>query len=511
MHAAFRCGSGIGLASITGQRRTPEHHFMLNRHLLTYLPVYAAQILVGFGSVVVFTRVLSPEDYGRYTLVLAGALLLQTLVFTWLDAAVARHHARATARGRFGGHLATAFSLYGVLALGSLAVFGGAIALAPLSTEMKAVCGFALVSQVLRSAIMIALETRRAEGEAARFALLESFILASGFGLGVVFILAGGMGPAGPFAGMALACLIAILIDIPVLLSKAKRDRAGPRRALRFFAYGAPVAVSLVFEHLLSTGDRFVIAAIMGEAATGAYAAGYGITDRSLNIIFIWLGMTAGPLAIKAFEHEGAQAARAVLRQAASLMGLIALPAATGIALLSEPFARLLIAESLAGPAATIMPLIALGAMLNGFMTYVFHESFVIGRQPKIMAGLMAGSAVVNLLLNLVLIPVMGLVGAALATVLSYALALVACIVMGRGIFRLSLPLEDWVKAGAASIVMAAGLMALPAPEAAFVHLAVHIAAGAAIYAIVALTLDIAGCRSVFVMPAMRRLQWRSA
>lgn len=484
---------------------------MLNRHLLTYLPVYAAQILVGFGSVVVFTRILSPEEYGRYTLVLAGALLIQTLIFTWLDAAVARHHARATARGRLGGHLATAFSLYGALAVISLVLFGGAIAFAPISADMKAVCAFALVAQVLRSAIMIALETRRAEGEAVRFALLESLILGSGFGLGVVFILAGGMGPAGPFAGMALACLIAIAIDIPVLLSKAKRDRAGPRRAMRFFAYGAPVAVSLVFEHLLSTGDRFVIAAILGEAATGAYAAGYGITDRSLNIIFIWLGMTAGPLAIKAFEHEGAEAARAVLRQAAGLMGLIAVPAATGIALLSEPFARLLIAESLAGAAAPIMPLIAVGAMLNGFMTYVFHESFVLGRKPKMMAGLMAGAAVLNLALNLALIPVLGLVGAALATVLSYAIALVACAVMGRSVFRLSLPVEDWVKASAASVVMAAGLMALPAPDGAFAHLATHIPAGFALYAIAALTLDIAGCRSVFVMPAVRRLQWRGA
>ena len=489
----------------------PERQNMLNRHLLTYLPVYAAQILVGFGSVVVFTRVLSPEDYGRYTLVLAGALLAQTLVFTWLDAAVARHHARATARGRLGGHLATAFSLYGALAVLSLVVFGGAIALAPVSTELKTVCGFALVSQTLRSAIMIALETRRAEGEAVRFALLESFILGSGFGLGVVFILAGGMGPAGPFAGMALACLVAILIDIPVLLSKARRDRAGRRRAVRFFAYGAPVAVSLVFEHLLSTGDRFVIAAMLGEAATGAYAAGYGITDRSLNIIFIWLGMTAGPLAIKAFEHEGAEAARAVLRQAAGLMGLIAIPAATGIALLSEPFARLLIAESLAGAAAPIMPLVAIGAMLNGFMTYVFHESFVIGRQPKIMAGLMAGSAVLNLALNLALIPLLGLVGAALATVLSYAVALLACIIMGRGVFRLSLPIEDWIKAAAASVIMAAALMTLPAPDGALAHLATHVPAGAGVYALVALILDVAGCRSVFVVPAMRRLQWRGA
>ena len=43
---------------------------MLNRHLLAYLPVYLAQALVGFGSVVVFTRLLSPDAYGQYMLVL---------------------------------------------------------------------------------------------------------------------------------------------------------------------------------------------------------------------------------------------------------------------------------------------------------------------------------------------------------------------------------------------------------------------------------------------------------
>lgn len=484
---------------------------MLNRHLLTYLPVYAAQILVGFGGVMVFTRLLSPEDYGRYTLVMAAALLIQTLIFTWLDAAVARHHARASARGRLSGHLATAFMIYGALAAVTLLIFAPVIAFVPMDEALRTACWFALASQVLRAAMMVVLETRRAEGEAVRFALLESFILSAGFGLGVVFVAAGGLGPAGPFAGVALAVAIALVIDLPVLLSKAKRDRAEVPRAVRFFAYGAPVAVSLVFENLLSTGDRFVIAALMGEAATGAYAAGYGITDRTLNILFVWLGMTAGPLAIKALEHEGADAARAVLRQAAALMGLIGFPAAVGIALISEPFARFMIAESLASEAARIMPLIALGALLNGFMTYVFHESFVLGRKPKMMAGLMAGGAAINLALNLALIPVFGLVGAALATVLAYGLALVACAIAGRGVFRLSLPLEDWGKAALASVVMAAALMALPDPENAIVHIISHIVAGGLVYGVLAFALDIAGCRTVLAAPVLSRLQWRSA
>jgi O-antigen/teichoic acid export membrane protein len=259
---------------------------MLNRHLIAYLPVYLAQALVGFGSVAVFTRILEPAEYGRYVLILAGASLAATLLFTWLDAAIARHHARSAARGHLAGHLWTAWRLYAVPGADRRrARRVRALGLA-IGATLKTAIGFAIANTVIRSGLSVALETRRAAGEAWRYSLLETFTLSGGFALGVVFIMAGGMGAAGPFAGLALASLIALAIDGPVLLSKAKRDRADVKRSLTFFAYGAPVAVSCLFEHLLVIGDRFVIAGFLGEAATGAYAAGYGVADRSINIMF---------------------------------------------------------------------------------------------------------------------------------------------------------------------------------------------------------------------------------
>lgn len=469
---------------------------MLNRHLIAYLPVYLAQALVGFGSVAVFTRILSPEEYGRYVLILAGASLAATLVFTWLDAAVARHHARSDARGCLPGHLWTAWRLYGALALAAGTIASLVIWLTPLSAELKMAISFAVASTTIRSGLAVALETRRAAGEAWRYSLLESFTLSGGFALGIVFILAGGLGAAGPFAGLALASLIALAIDAPVLLSKAKRDRADAKRAVTFFAYGAPVAVSLIFEHLLSVGDRFVIAAFLGEAATGAYAAGYGVADRSLSIIFVWLGATTGPLLISALEHRGRAAAQEVARRTAGLMALIGFPAAAGLALVAEPAARVLIGAEIAPAAATIMPFIALSGLMNGIMTHYFHQAFVLGRRPGVMAGVMLISAGVNLALNLVLIPRLGITGAALSTVLAYGGALSVCVLIGRRIFAMPIPAADWMRAAAATLVMAAAIWALPEFEIALAELAVTVLTGAAVYAAAALALDVAGCRA---------------
>ncbi len=468
---------------------------MLNRHLIAYLPVYLAQALVGFGAVAVFTRILSPEDYGRYVLVLAGASLIGTLAFTWLDAAVARHHARAAARGRLSGQLFTAWRLYAMLAAPAAALAAVALWLAPMGGDLKTACAFAFAYTLIRSGLTLALETRRAAGQAWRYSLLETFTLSAGFGLGVVFVAAGGLGAAGPFAGMALAAGLALLIDAPVLLSKSRRDRADAQRAAALFAYGAPVAISLIFEHLLSVGDRFVIAAFLGEAATGAYAAGYAVADRSLSIVFLWLGTTTGPLLVAALEHNGPAAAKQVARNTAGLMALIGFPAAAGLALVSGDAARLLIGADLAGEAASIIPFIALSGLMNGLMTFYFHEAYILGRRPRAMAAIMAGAAALNLGLNLILTPRLGLAGAALATVIAYGAALAVCAVHGRGAFALPVPVKSWTGAALATAAMAAALSGLPAPEAALPALIARISAGALVYAAAALALNVNGCR----------------
>ena len=152
---------------------------MLGRHLLGYLPVQAAQAVVGFGSVAVLTRILPAEQYGLYALVLASLSLTHILTFTWLEAAVARFHARAERRGRQREHLATAYALYAGFAL--LIAGGGllAIHLAPLDAALTTAFSFALVSLLLRALMQIGMETHRARGDVGRFSALEAGYLCS--------------------------------------------------------------------------------------------------------------------------------------------------------------------------------------------------------------------------------------------------------------------------------------------------------------------------------------------
>jgi O-antigen/teichoic acid export membrane protein len=468
---------------------------MLGRYLLGYLPVQVAQGLVGFGSVAVFTRLMPAEDYGRYALALAAMSLTHILVFTWLEAAVARFHARAERRRRMREHLMTVYAVYALIALAAATVLLGLIALLPLEIRLKTALAFATVSMLLRAAMQIGMETHRAEGDVRRFSALEASYLMLGFMIGVGIILTTDLGAAGVFIGTGIAALVMLVFDLPVMLRRARGGKRQTVRVAAYAAYGLPVTLSLIFEHLLSVGDRFLIAGFLGQGAVGMYAAGYGLADRLLDIIFIWFGASVWPMTIRALEREGPEAAKDMAGQAAALMGLICFPAAAGLALVAGPLTTVLVGEALRDQAATILPWIALSGLMNGMMTYYFHEAFTLTRRTGVMAAIMSASALLNLGLNLVFIPAFGLVGAALATVLVYALALGVCAVMGRRHFALPLPWADWIKAGSATALMAAVVLMVPDLPMAWQTLIAQALVGAGVYAISAYLFDIAGCR----------------
>lgn len=469
---------------------------MLGKHILGYLPVQIARALVGFGGVAVLTRLMPAEMYGQYALALAAMHITAMAFHTWLDASVARFHERASERGQLAAHLTTVYATFAwvsaaLVLLGMLGLWA-----APLSMEMKTALAFALGALIFRSMLTIGLETRRAAGEVAAYSVYETFSTLAGFALGVGILMATPLGAAGPIAGMALASLITLFFEFPAQARKASGGKLRKRRVAVYFAYGLPVSVSLVFEHLLSAGDRFLIAGLMNEAAVGVYSAGYGLADRTIDILFIWLGAAATPLMIRALERDGEDAAREVAGQSARIMGLLGFPAAAGLALVAAPLTTVMVGEEYRAGATLILPWIALAGLMKGLMTYYFHEAFILRRKTRWMAGIMAAAAVFNIGLNLALIPHFGIAGAAAATLAAYAASLVICAFIGHRLFPLPLPWLDWGKSAIATVAMAALVGFMPVSGPAILVLIGKAAVGGLVYAGLALGLNIADCRS---------------
>lgn len=467
---------------------------MFWRGLIGYLPANIVQGVVGVLTLIFFTRMLSADQFGQYALAFSVMSLAHVAVFTWLEAAMARFWAAQTTEAGMRSHFATLYRYFALLTAVYLPLAGLLVWLWPLPADLKIAVAVGLFGVPIRSAYRLVQERRRAAGAVAAAAGLDIAVTLSGFFAGLVAI-GFGAGGSAPLIGLAVAPFLAALIYSPGEWKRGEHGEIRRGRAQDYARYGYPVAASLILALVLSSTDRLVLATVLDEAAVGAYHAGYSLANRTLDVIFIWLGAASGPALVMALERGGKAALQAAAREQAATFLLIALPAATGLALVAQPLAHLVIGEQLRDQAAAVTPLIAASALMAGLTTYYFHQAFTLSRRTGRLLLAMTIPAGANLLLNLVLVPRLGLNGAALATAISYGVGIVASWGLGRQAMALPIPWNALVRCGLATVVMAGAVGLIPATGG-VEELATKAVAGALVYAVAAWVLNVADVRA---------------
>lgn len=468
---------------------------MFWRGVWGYLPANIVQGVVGFLAIVLFTRLLSPGDFGRYALAFSVMTLAHVAVFSWLEAAMARFWAAQEPGAATQGHFASLYRTAFALSAGFLVLTALSMWIWPGDPLFRIALAAGLAGVPARSLVKLGQERFRAAGEVGKAAGLDIAVTIGGLVIGVGFALAG-WGGAAPLLGIGLAPLAALPFVLPGELRQARGGGFEPARVRGYALYGYPIAASLALTVVLSSTDRFLLAAFLDEAAVGAYHAGYSIANRTLDVLFLWLGSAGQPALIMALERGGPGQLKAAAREQLSTFLLIGLPAAGGVALVARPLAEVLIGEELRVAAASITPWIALSALLYGLTAYYFGQAFTLGKKTKLLLVAMAIPAGLNVVLNLILVPLYGLIGAAWATAASFALGLLATQVIGRRVLPLPIPWDSLIRCGVATGAMALVVARLPSIGG-FAELMLDASVGGVVYAAVALTLNAAGVRDV--------------
>ena len=304
------------------------------------------------------------------------------------------------------------------------------------------------------------------------------------------------MGAAAPLVGMAFAYAIVALTEGHWLWTSSKGGSFDRDNAKRYLAYGLPIAGALVLDLILSASDRFLIAFFIDEAAVGAYAAGYGVADKTTLMICAWAAMAASPLLMAAYE-KGSQAE---IDEAASGMAksilLIAVPSAVGIGIVAGPLSEVMIGEDLRDQARQIIPWIAVAGLFNGLLIHYFSEAFQLARKTLQRALIMLIPALGNIALNIILLPRLGVMGAVYATVGCYVLGVLLLAVFGRRHVRLPIPAMDIAKILVACLAMVGAVELIPS-WGGMLELMTDAIAGVVVYGFSVVALNAAGARNM--------------
>lgn len=389
----------------------------LGRNSLIYGLASIVQRLLMVLLLPVYTRYLAPPDYGILAILNATGNFVRPLAWLGMGQALlwAVSYREADEKACFSSGLCF-LAVQGALLAGLLLAFAG-----PLTALIFGDASHAGLLRLVALTILcegfevLLVSYARVHDRASLFArvMVARFVLlaaASVFFLvvldrGLTGLMEAALLTSVLFAAMGLFIMrrvLTIRVDWPVL-----------RQMLRF---SLPLAPAQALSMVLVYADRYFIQRYRGEAEVGLYALGYSLA-MVLNLVVQAVHLAWVPQMYQISKGADANA------QFRRLLNYYAMALAAGGLLLSvfSPEVLRILATPAYRAAGSVVPLIAASYVLIG-LGMMANVGINTENKTFLATLLVAVTAPVNLGLNVLLIPRWGMMGAAAATFLSYAL-----------------------------------------------------------------------------------------
>lgn len=379
--------------------------------------VYALGDLLLLASGIVllplYTRWLSQSEFGSLELLeRVGELLAIALVLRGVPQGVIVLHRQARSdeeRGRVLGAgvlLALASAAIGTAFLALLA----ALVSDGLQLPSGTLLSVAVLASLVEGVAIVIQAANQARTESTIYVTVALGLFLTKVLLCIVLVAFLGWG----IWGVVAASLVRALLFAVVLIGREWRrgmlwpDRDALRELLHFAWPFVPTGLCFF---VLNSADRFFLVRYVDQAEIGIYGLGYRLATLagmvSMAPLFrVW----------SARMHDVArtpQGPRAFARMATYLLGAY-LFAGLGLCLFQHDCVRLLAGDAYAASGAVVAPVV----LAYGFCgaSTLFDAAFYVMRQTRFKIRIALASTVIMLALYITLIPTLGLLGAALAT-----------------------------------------------------------------------------------------------
>jgi O-antigen/teichoic acid export membrane protein len=445
--------------------------------------------LASFSNLIllpILTKNLAIADYGAYALIMVTITLLPLLATLGLQNAMVRFLAAVTDKR----DIQEAFYSMGFIVLLASSVISGLFFLfvpqiAASFFQNNTTIALLLIPNILIACLTVyALQYFVTFQQIKRYSILTFFNAYLNTALVAYFILSGH-----GLEGAVIALLIQQLVVFAVImyLIVAQIGFAFPKfmHARQHVAFGLPLVPGNLSLWVVNSSDRYLIAFFLGAAAVGYYSPGYNL-GYILYVVAFPLATLLPPVLSKSYDENNIADVRTILTYSLKYYVGIALPCVFALSVLSKPLLLVLTTQQIATNGYLVTPFVAAATALTGGYT-VLVMIITLKKKTGVIGTIWLLSAVLNFGLNLVLIPYLGLIGAALTTFLAFLLAFALTALYSFRYFKFDVNKGFIVKSVCGSSIMALFLL-LWNPSGAL-SILVSIALAAVIYVTILLAL----------------------
>lgn len=384
-------------------------------NILSFLFGNLGTKLIGFFMVPLYTNILIPAEYGEIDLILSVAGVISPFLACGIHEGIMRFSLDKGADRKL--VLSIGLRVFAISSI-ILLLFCPVLRLIPIvSGEVWFLYFYCLLNEIMT----IFLCYIRGKDDIKLYAFLgfiSAFMTAL---LNIIFLVILQKGLAGYKASMLLSPIITTLLTI--VLGKIYKDFSFSRwngiLAKEMMQYSLILIPNAILWWCINASDRFFVSYMCGTAENGIYAVAYKIPTLLNTVASIF--MQAWQMsAIK--EHEEGEKT-GFSNQVYSMLTFFMTLATLGLILINRFVLRIYVGAEYQS-AWRYSPMLMVAFFAGSLGT--FWGSFYIASKnmKKYLYSAIAG-AVVNIILNLGLIRIMGTMGAAIATLVSYVVVLI--------------------------------------------------------------------------------------
>ncbi|WKZ70517.1 MAG: oligosaccharide flippase family protein [Melioribacteraceae bacterium] len=406
--------------------------------------IYGISTIVGrfFGFLLVpfYTNIFSTYEFGVFSNVYAYIAFFNIVYIYGMDAAFLKYSSVAESNEKKNVFSTPYIFVTGTTILFSLIILlskSGLSSAIKIPSDYSYLLNYVILILLFDTLALVPFANLRLQRKAKKFAIIKTLNILINLGLNIYLILFLDFDIEAIFISNAAASLFSFLALLPEIFKYfiPKIDKELLKKMLKF---GIPYLPASVAATIVQVIDRPIIVMIVGESALGIYQANYKLG------IFMMLFVSMFQYAWQPFFLNNAKDANAkalfskiltIYLFASSLILVILSLFVSDIAKFEVLPGRSIIGqEYLSG--LYIVPVILLAYVFHGL--YVnFQAGIYIEEKTKyfpLVTGIGAG---INILANILLIPIIGIMGAAFATLASYFIMAVGLFITAQKFYRI--------------------------------------------------------------------------
>ena len=398
---------------------------------------------VTFLLLPLYTNVFSPEEYGIISLVFTFLGFMNVILHYGLDASFLKHYVSADSKDRISiltnSYISIVLST--ILIVSILILFSRQVTDLLFGSDLSQVsilAGGILFFDVLWSIHTLIL---RAEGKPVSYSLVSLLNVFLSLGLNLFLVLYLQMGVLGVLLSNLITSGVIFFATFPIIIKRISISTLSLKRWKKLMNFGLPFLPAGIFSMTLELSDRYILRYLTDLDTVGLYNAGYKL-GMLMMLVVMGFNMAWQPYFLKKEKSETKYIAK-ITTLIAAILGLLWILLIVWV----EDIVRFQIGSfsffgSQYWSSTQIVPIIALA--------YIFHAAYLLQipgiflmEKSSWITWVRGVGAITNILLNFLLIPSLGIIGAATATCLSFILMAVFIYFVNRKIFPIN---YEWNK-----------------------------------------------------------------